>query len=116
SWTLRRTRCHRVPRIFLTGPQLSPVLILHHREGEQRLHSGKLATSSVFMVTAWTKGGRDGWAPCRDQDSGLHPLPAGALGNGDGGRAGGRGAEGRAARRRPRAETEPLCGRFFELF
>jgi len=43
-----------VPRIFLTIPQSSSVLGLHHGEGEQRLHSGKLATSSMGKVTPVT--------------------------------------------------------------
>src|SRR5213592_2294547 len=55
--TFHPTRCLGVPRIFLTAPHSATVLDLHDGQGEQCLHSGKLATSSLIMIHASTLAG-----------------------------------------------------------
>jgi len=40
-------RCFGVPRLFLPAPHAATALDLHHGQGEQYVHSCKLATSSL---------------------------------------------------------------------
>jgi hypothetical protein len=44
------TRRLGLPRIFLTAPHAATALGLHNSQGEQCLHSAKLATSSYRVV------------------------------------------------------------------